>query len=255
MPLALNSITLNTPDAHRAADFYSRALAPAVTDRGGSFELDLHSHGAFELATGADPTPSGFRGYVLTYLVDQPCDVRTVMDAALDGGAEALKPAKKALFGAYSGVFRATDGAVWKVAAGTSKDSREATPTPVPTETTLILGVGDPKESKTFYETLGMATDRDYGSKYIDFRPAAGATRLSLMQRPVLAKDAGIDPQDESSAAMILVHRTGSPEDVDALLAAAVSAGGKIAAPAAPTDDGYAGQFTDPDGFRWTVAS
>ncbi|MGV9743568.1 VOC family protein [Rhodococcus zopfii] len=44
-------------------------------------------------------------------------------------------------------------------------------------------------------------------------------------------------------------------DDVDALLAAACSAGGRITAPAASTGQGeYAGRFTDPDGHHWEVA-
>ncbi|MEV4894558.1 hypothetical protein AB0K48_34755, partial [Nonomuraea sp. NPDC055795] len=166
MALKLDVITLGAPEVHAARRFYATALSPAIADDGGSVNLDLHGTGQLALsaaeklaaAAGAKPSTSGFRGYLLTYTVSQPTEVKTLMDTAVHSGAEVLKPAKKALFGSFSGVFRAPDGAIWKLAAATSKDTGPAAETPLPTETTLILGVSAPKASKTFYEALGMTT-------------------------------------------------------------------------------------------------
>ncbi|MFI7612680.1 glyoxalase [Nonomuraea terrae] len=168
MVLKVDVITLGAPEVRAARGFYATALSPAVA-----------------------PATSGFRGCLLTCVVDQPTEVRTLMDAAVRSGAEVLKPAKKALFGAFSGVLRAPDGAIWKLAAATSRDTGRAAEAPLPTETTVILGVSAPKASKVFYAALGMTADRDYGSKYIDFHPAKAAARLCLMERGVLARDAG----------------------------------------------------------------
>ncbi|UFU03686.1 hypothetical protein LQF12_03510 [Ruania suaedae] len=267
MALTLDAVSITAADPARALDGYTSTFAPSLTDGGEVAVLDLHGRGRLELdqTPGTAPSPgtvpSGFDGYVLTYLVEQPSDVRAVMQAAAGAGAQELKPAKKALFGSFSGVFRAIDGSVWKVAAGTRKDSDPAASTPRPTETTLILGVGEPTTSRAFYEALGLVPDRDYGSKYIDFAPLPGATRLCLMQHPVLAKDVGVGPQGSagtegrSGSALTLRHRAATPAAVDALLDSAAAAGGAVTTPGDATDHGYRGVFTDPDGFRWLVST
>ncbi|MDA0637535.1 VOC family protein [Nonomuraea sp. MCN248] len=259
--LTLDVVTLGAPEPHAARDFYSTTFSAATADDGDSVNLDLHGTGRLTLSAaeglaadaGAEPATAGFRGYVITCVVNQPTEVRALMDAAVRGGAEVLKPAKKALFGSFSGAFRAPDGAIWKLAAATGKDTGPAAESPAPTETTLILGVAAPKASKAFYEALGMPVDRDYGSKYIDFHPAEAAVRLCLMERGVLARDAGTTRDGDGFPSMVLTHTAESPEQVDALLAAAAAAGGRITVPAAPTAQGYAGSFTDPDGFWWRV--
>ncbi|MFI6510917.1 VOC family protein [Streptosporangium sp. NPDC050855] len=262
MNLTLDVITLWTPEVQSAGRFYATAFSCAVTgggddgddgDDGDPVNLDLHGTGRLAVEAGAEPAAPGFRGYLLTYVVDRPAGVRALMDAAVRGGAEVLKPARKALFGSFSGVFRAPDGAVWKPVAATGKDTGSAAERPLPTETTLILGVSAPKASKVFYEALGMTADRDYGNKYIDFHPARAATRLCLMERGVLAKDAGITEGGGGFPSAVLTHTAGSRQEVDALLASAAAAGGRITGGAAETAGGYSGSFTDPDGFLWRV--
>ncbi|TMR17458.1 bleomycin resistance protein [Nonomuraea turkmeniaca] len=262
MPLQLDVVALGAPEVDIARRFYTTAFSPAVTDDGDSAALDLHGTGQVALsvteclatAAGTTPATSGFRGYVLTYTVNQPTEVKSVMEVAARGGAEVLKPAKKALFGSFSGAFQAPDGAIWKVAAATGKDTGPAAAVPLPTETTLILGVTAPKASKTFYEAVGMTVDRDYGSKYVDFHPAKAAIRLCLMERGVLARDAGAAKDGDGFPAIVLNCAAQSRDEVDALLAAATAAGGRITAAAAGTPEGgYGGHFTDPDGFSWKV--
>lgn len=176
------------------------------------------------------------------------------MQAAAEAGADVLKTAKKALFGSFSGVFRAPDGAIWKVAAATNKDKGPAGDPPRPTEHLVILGVAKPKASKAFYEALGMVVDLDYGSKYLDFKPRSGASKFALMERGVLTRDAGVDKDGTGFQAMAFDHKAESREEVDSLLAAAVSAGGQIAVAAWESEGSYAGSFADPDGFLWTVS-
>ncbi|WP_043626779.1 VOC family protein [Nonomuraea candida] len=262
MPLKLDVVALGAPEVSAARRFYTTAFASAATDAGHSVHLDLHGTGQLALsatedlaeAAGADAATSGFRGYVLTCTVGRPTEVRTLMETADRNGAEVLKPAKKALFGSFSGAFRAPDGAVWKVASATAKDTGPPAATPRPSETTVILGVAAPKASRTFYESLGMTVDRDYGNKYIDFRPAPGAVRLCMMERGVLARDAGTAKDGDGFSAMVFTHLAGSRDEVDAILAAAAAGGGRITTPAARTPrDGYCGHFTDPDGFWWKV--
>lgn len=264
MTLSLDVVTLGVPDVDAAHRFYTAAFSPTAVDHGGFVDIDLHGTGhlglygtdALSAEAHTDPATTGFRGYVLTYIVDQPSDLDAVVEAAVDAGARVIKPAKKRLFGEYSAVFEAPDGAIWKPAAATKKDTGPAAKPPVPTETAALLGVAEPKASKDFYAALGMIVDRDYGNKYVDFRPAPGTSRLGLMPRDALAKDVGVDEEGSGFGAVVLHRRAESPAEVDAVLAAAVSAGGHVTVPAEEADwGGYGGHFADPDGFLWKVAS
>ncbi|MEW2353477.1 VOC family protein [Spirillospora sp. NPDC029432] len=264
MTLSLDVITLGVPDVGTAHAFYTSAFSPTAADRGGQVDLDMNGtgqvalRGAEALAAAADakPVTSGFRGYIASAVVEQPSEVEALLDAAVKGGAKVLKPAKKGLFGGFTAVYQAPDGAIWKLAAPSKKDTGPASDPPKLTETIAILGVPDPKSSKEFYAALGLAVDRDYGSKFVDFSLSPGKCRLGLMQRKALAKDAGVDEEGSGFGAVVFGHRAGSREEVDALLAKAASAGGEIAVAAGENEqDGYAGHFTDPDGFRWKVSS
>ncbi|MGO2172679.1 MAG: hypothetical protein ACTH3H_15540 [Micrococcaceae bacterium] len=236
--LALDVVTL-AGDLPASTDFYAAAFSPLMNESAGTVELDMHGTGRFELAptppdadgTGAEDVSSQFPGYVVTYALAQPSEVQAVMDAAARAGAQVLKPAKKALFGSFSGSFRAPDGSVWKVAADSSKNKGETPAVPRPTEISIILGVKDPKASRTFYHALGMTTDRDYGNKYIDFQPQQGMVRLCLMPRAVLAKDVGIDDPGNGAGGLSLNHRVERREVLHHLMTTAESAGGSPVAP------------------------
>lgn len=261
--LSPDLIALGVPEVPAAHGFYTAAFSPTVTDHGPQVRLGLHGTGQVELHgvetlaadAGADPATSGFRGHLLSYVVNQPSEVEAVLDNAVQHGAEVLKPAKKGFFGGFSAVYRAPDGAVWKLAAPSKKDTGPAERPPVPTEIITILGVADPGASKVFYEALGMPVDRDYGNKFVDFRLTPGKSRLALIQRRALAKDAGVDSDGSGFQALVLHHRAESPEEVDALLTTAAAAGGRITVAAGRTEQGYCGHFTDPDGFRWKVSA
>lgn len=261
--LSLDVITLGAPDVRAAHGFYTEVLAPAVADHGQWVDLDLHGTGhvglsdAADLAAeaSADDAPSGFRGFIVSYVLKQPSEVAAVVAAAGEHGATVRKPAKKAMFGAFSGAFEAPDGSLWKVSAPTKKDTGPAEEPPVPTETAVLLGVPEPKRSKVFYEALGMTVDRDYGDQYIDFGPIPGACRLGLMKRGALARDVGVDADGEGFPGAVFNRTTDSRAEVDALMDRAATAGGRITSPAAGQEwGGYSGHFTDPDGFRWKVA-
>ncbi|MFE6384858.1 VOC family protein [Nocardiopsis dassonvillei] len=263
MALSLDTITLGVAQVEDAHAYYTAALSPAASgdeDAG----LDLHGTGRLALRridalaadTGADPATAGFRGYVLSWVVDQPNEVQDLLDAATAHGASVVKPAKKQLFGEFTAVHRAPDGALWKLAAATKRNTRPLTPPVRPTETALYLGVSRPTESKAFYEALGMSADRDYGDTFVDFTVTDGACRLGLLTRKALAKDAGVDERGHGFPALALTHTAASRDEVDTLLRTADSAGGRVAAAAARTERGdYTGHFTDPDGFRWTVTA
>ena len=230
MTLSLDSIQLGSSDSQRTRAFYASALQSSDAIRVGDF----------------DESPSGYQGYTVSYIVEQPTEVRTVLQTAEQAGATIVKPAKKMLFGAFSGVFQAPDGSFWKVAAATKKDTGPALDPPKPTEIAALLGVSEPKASKKFYEALGMTTDRDYGNKYIDFAPAAGACRLGLMTVDALAKDSGAEKSTARARNLVLEYHAASREEVDAILRTAESAGGQ-----AVSDT----RFTDPDGYVWSVVT
>ncbi|AKG44964.1 Glyoxalase/bleomycin resistance protein/dioxygenase [Streptomyces xiamenensis] len=265
MTLSLDVMSLGVPEVKDAREFYTATFAPTAEEHGGHVNLDLHGTGQLALygneALAADakkdtPAPdAGFRGYVMTFIVKQPTEVKNVVDAAVQGGATVLKPAKKSLFGAFSAVYRAPDGSIWKVAAPHKKDKGPVSEPAVPTETAALLGVADMKAAKSFYEALGMKVDKDY-KHYADFHPDSGTCRLGLMPRGTLAKDAGVEDGGATGfAAAVLHRRAGSREEVDATLTAAASAGGGIAVEAGESEDGYSGHFTDPDGFLWKVTA
>ena len=222
-----DAIRVPVADPGNAAAFYAGVFG-ATAPTGAAQTVDLHGRGVLELVSSEAPLDSRFGRIVATYVLEQPSEVRTVMAAALERGAQLLRPAKKALFGSFSGSFRSPDGMVWKLASDKGKDTAEASAEPRPTEVTFILGVREPKESRTFYTSLGMKVDRDYGSKYIDFHPSAGTARICLMQSPVLAKDVGVADSAEASP-IKLVHHAASEES--------------------PPQ----GDFTDPDGFVWVI--
>lgn len=228
MTMSLDAITLGAHDSQSARTFYGSALVPAA-GKVRPAEFDENS--------------SGFQGYTVSYIVTQPTEVETVLTAASSAGAKVLKPGKKMLFGAFSGVFQAPDGSVWKVAAPTKKDTGPASDHPIPTEIAALLGVESPKASKAFYETLGFRTDRDYGNKYIDFAPVDGSCRLGLTTRKALAKDAGVDEGTPGPRNLVLEHRAASRDAADTLLAKAKEAGATVSGD----------RFADPDGYLWQI--
>jgi catechol 2,3-dioxygenase-like lactoylglutathione lyase family enzyme len=250
--LALDTVALGVAQVRAAADFYEAVFAPATTERDGATVLDLGGNGEVVLAerdalarsAWRDGASSGFGGYTLNFIVEQPAEVAAVIDAAERNGATVLKPAKKSLFAGYSGVFRAPDGAIWKIASPKRKDSGPAADPPAPTETVVLLAVAEPKASKAFYEALGLVADRDYGDKYIDFTLRPGATRLGLMKRAELAKDAAVDPAGAGFSGLVLERAVASEDEAAELLGAAVTAGGTAGA----------GHFADPDGHLWRAA-
>ncbi|MEU6719717.1 VOC family protein [Nonomuraea sp. NPDC046802] len=264
MPLSIDLITLGVPQVEAAGAFYASAFSTTASDNEHTTDLDLHGTGQLALQqidalatdSGTMPATSGFRGYVLSSIVNQPAEVKALLGAATAKGAMVIKPAKKQLFGEFTAVYRTPDGAVWKLAAASKKDTDPVPDPPKPTETAIYLGVAKPKASRAFYERLGMSVNHDYGDKFIDFTIADGVCRLGLLPRKALAKDAGVDEHGDGFSALVLTHTAASRDDVDALLTAAGSAGGRVTAAATQTDQGdYAGHFTDPDGYHWRITT
>jgi predicted lactoylglutathione lyase len=167
------------------------------------------------LCASVSPT-TGFRGFTLSLVVSQPATVDSLIGAALDAGATALKPVKKSLWG-YGGVVSAPDGTIWKVATSSKKNTGPATRQI--DQIVLLLGVGDVAASKRFYVDRGLAVAKSFGRKYVEFATPSTAVKLALYGRRALAKDAGVSPEGTGSHRIVI----GSS----------------------------AGAFTDPDGFAW----
>lgn len=196
-------VTMEVPDPAAAERFYATAfgLGAQVRQR------------ASEAAT------TGFRGFTMSLVVAQPADVNSLVDAALDAGATALKPAAKSLWG-YGGVVQAPDGTIWTVASSAKKDTGPATRRI--DEIVLQLGVADVGASKRFYVDRGLTVTKSFGGRYAEFAAPSSPIKLTLNKRRALAKAAGVSPDGSGS------HRLVIGSD--------------------------AGPFTDPDGFVWEAA-
>ncbi|MEU8803895.1 glyoxalase [Spirillospora sp. NPDC048819] len=201
---SIESITLEASDLDAADRFYATA-----------FGL-----GSQVLLRASDAPTSGFRGFTMSLTVAQPGNVNAFIDAALDAGATAIKPAAKSFWG-YGGTVQAPDGTIWKVATSKKKDTGPAAREY--DDIVLLLGVADVAATKRFYVDRGLAVAKSYGRKYVEFAPSSGPVKLALYGRKALAKDAGVSPDGTGSHRLVI-----------------------------GTD---AQSFTDPDGFAWETTS
>jgi catechol 2,3-dioxygenase-like lactoylglutathione lyase family enzyme len=107
----------------------------------------------------------------------------------------------------------------------------------------VTLGVENLARARSFYEALGWRGGQQPDDEIVFFQ--AGGMVFGLWTALGGHGAPGIE----------LAHNVRSPEEVDALLARAVSAGATIVRPAARADwGGYTGAFADPDGYVWEVA-
>ncbi len=115
----------------------------------------------------------------------------------------------------------------------------------------VTLGVADVERSRAFYEALGWRGQTVQQTVFFQ----AGGLAVVLWSRALLAEDAGVTDDGARFAGVALAQNVRSRAEVDAILAAAVAAGGAITRAAAETFyGGYAGYFTDPDGHPWEIA-
>jgi len=153
-------------------------------------------------------------------VVSQPSTVDSLVGTALEAGATPLKPVSKSFWG-YGGSVRAPDGAIWKVATSSKKETGPATRKV--DDVALLLGVADVKATKQFYVDHGFPVGKSFGSKYVEFATTpASRVKLALYGRRALAKDAGVHPDGSGSHRIVI--------------------------------DNDAASFTDPDGFAWQAA-
>jgi uncharacterized protein len=117
----------------------------------------------------------------------------------------------------------------------------------------VTLGVIDLQRATRFYEE-GLGLERLHSPPTVSFFEL-GKTWLALYPRKLLAADAGIPAEGSGFPGFALAHNVRSRVEVDRLLQQVVAVGGQIVRPAHPAEwGGYAGYFSDLDGFLWEVA-
>jgi uncharacterized protein len=118
----------------------------------------------------------------------------------------------------------------------------------------LTLAVRDLARSRAFYEQgLGWKPANDQHEGVVFYQ--LGGMGLVLWGREALAEDAGVSAEGSGFAGVAMAHNVRSREEVDAVLAEAVAAGGTLHKPGAEAFwGGYTGYFADPDGHLWEVA-
>jgi catechol 2,3-dioxygenase-like lactoylglutathione lyase family enzyme len=124
-----------------------------------------------------------------------------------------------------------------------------------PKITLVTIGVEDINESIRFYRD-GLKfpmRDRETDSDVAFF--TLEGTWLSVYPREKLAEDATVTDDGNGFSGVTLAHNVSSEDEVDAVLAEAEAAGGRIVKPAQDAFwGGYSGYFADPDGHLWEVA-
>ena len=116
----------------------------------------------------------------------------------------------------------------------------------------ITLGVDDLGRARAFYECLGWKTGAKPDDDVVFFQMPG--LIVALWDRAELAEDSAVsDPGGWGG--ITLAYNVRSPEEVDAALAEAEAAGGKVTRPGDKTFwGGYSGVFEDPAGHPWEVA-
>ncbi len=116
----------------------------------------------------------------------------------------------------------------------------------------VTLGVRDLQRARAFYESLGWEPATGPEDDIVFFQ--AGGIVVALWGRARLAEDSAVDDRG-GWGGVTLAYITRSPEEVDAVISQARSAGATIGRePAATFWGGYSGVFVDSEGHPWEVA-
>ncbi|HYE48772.1 MAG TPA: VOC family protein [Azospirillaceae bacterium] len=117
----------------------------------------------------------------------------------------------------------------------------------------ITLGVEDLPRARAFYGRLGWR-ESSAGNGNIAFFQAGGMA-LALYPLQHWVKELGEHAAEARPGSAMLALNLPSREAVDAALAEAVAAGGRLLRPAAEQFwGGYSGLFADPDGHYWEIA-
>ncbi len=116
----------------------------------------------------------------------------------------------------------------------------------------VTLGVADVAAARRFYEALGWQAKPREDDDVAFFQ--TGSAVFALWGRGELAADSAVE-DGGGWGGVTLAHNVDSPEEVDAVIDEARTAGATIGRePAATFWGGYSGVFVDPDGHPWEVA-
>lgn len=117
----------------------------------------------------------------------------------------------------------------------------------------VTLGVTDLERARRFYRAMGLRPGPAEDSVAFFH---TGNVVIGLYLRPLLAADAGLaDGPAVPFAGLALACNVAREEEVAALIARAVAAGGRETKAAEKVFwGGTCGYFTDPDGHLWEVA-
>jgi catechol 2,3-dioxygenase-like lactoylglutathione lyase family enzyme len=120
----------------------------------------------------------------------------------------------------------------------------------------ITLGVRDLDRAKRFYsEGLGWPIQQE-DFNWVCFSLGGGSSALALYPWDALANDARVSAGGDGFRGVTFAYNVRSGERVDAILAEAERAGGKIMKPAQRASwGGYSGYFADPEGYLWEVAT
>lgn len=116
----------------------------------------------------------------------------------------------------------------------------------------ILLGVDDIGRSRKFYEALGWQKSPTGHDEFVKFD--LGGYALCLLSRTALAADClaeTAEPAGFNGVGFVYLAKT--PQEVPAILAKAVEAGGTLVKSATRTPWGIAGYFKDPDGYLFEV--
>ncbi|MDA1096779.1 MAG: VOC family protein [Chloroflexi bacterium] len=117
----------------------------------------------------------------------------------------------------------------------------------------ITLGVANVAASRAFYDRLGWAAALVVDEEVAFYQ--VGGMVLSLYRLADFTREFGIDRPTQSPGTIALAHNVRHQAEVDAVLASARAAGGRILRPGEHRPwGGYSGYFLDPDGHPWEVA-
>jgi catechol 2,3-dioxygenase-like lactoylglutathione lyase family enzyme len=117
----------------------------------------------------------------------------------------------------------------------------------------VTLGVYDVERAVAFYEAMGLVAGMKVPGDVTFFQ--MGGVLLGLWAHDKLAVDAGVDPDGHGFRGMALAYNTRSEAEVDAVLARAAAAGGRVIKPGQRAFwGGWYGYFADTEGNLWEVA-
>jgi catechol 2,3-dioxygenase-like lactoylglutathione lyase family enzyme len=121
-------ITIGVADMKRAKEFYREGLGLAVkkafgnkfvmfSGEGGCSDLGMYKREALAQDAAVSPEGTGFRGFIVTHVVDSAERVDALLTRAEHAGGTLVKAPAGADRGGYAGYFADLDGNLWQVAS------------------------------------------------------------------------------------------------------------------------------------------